>query len=251
MKRKKSFLFWENWVIILLRKGKGEIMCGRVSISTSKDELAEYLSNHFAIEDFSLDYTPRYNVAPGQNLLSVISDGKKYRIGYLKWGFVPTFAKDEQVAMINAKAETINIKPFFKNSFKHKRCLIVANGFYEWQKQANSRIPNRFILNEEKVFTLAGLWSSYTKPDGSKLYTCTIITTDANEVVKPLHDRMPVILASKEDQSQWLNSNNEDETLLSLLRPYATDDLKRYEVSPLVNNPRYDSPDCIKQRASM
>lgn len=222
-------------------------MCGRVSISTSKDELATYLSDRFAIEDFNLDFTPRYNVAPGQNILSVINDGQKYRVGYLKWGFIPSFAKDEKMPMINAKAETINTKPFFKDSFHHKRCLILANGFYEWYKQDDKKTPNRIILNDEKIFTLAGLWSSYTKPDGTKLFTCTIITTDANEIIQPLHNRMPVILENKDDQRAWLSAHSSDEsTLLNLLQPYPHQEMKLYEVSPLVNNVNYDTLECIK-----
>ena len=223
-------------------------MCGRFTVASNAEEVSTYLEDNFQITNFNLEYKPRYNVAPGQNILSVINDGLTYRVGYLKWGFVPHFANDNKSSynMINAKAETIRTKPSFKNSFKDKRCLIIADGFYEWQKTLNQKVPKRIILKNEQLFTFAGLWSSYVNPDGTKLYTCTIITTSASPEVREIHERMPVILNSKEQQALWLNPEIKDLSLLeTLLIPNR--EVTSYEVSTLVNNAKFDSIECIKK----
>jgi len=223
-------------------------MCGRFTLSVSKNEIKDYLYKNYQIEEFDSNFmVPRYNIAPGQELITIINDGSKHRIGTIKWGFVPFFAKDEKIGfkMINAKAETLSEKLSFRNSFKHKRCVILADGFYEWKKENNTKIPMRFLLKNQTIFPFAGIWSSYKREDGSTLYTCSIITTNANSLVSTVHDRMPVILTN-ETKDIWLNPNiKDDKVLSSLLIPYQADEMKGYQVSTIVNNPTNEDPKCI------
>jgi putative SOS response-associated peptidase YedK len=223
-------------------------MCGRFSISVTKAELLDYLQSEFEISEIGDDiYLPRFNVAPSQKILSIVNDGKKNRIGLIRWGLVPSFAKDESIGsrMINAKSETIVEKPSFTASLKTKRCVILADGFFEWDRQGKTKTPMRFVLGDQKLFPMAGLWSTFVKPDGSKLFTCAIITTQANGIVSPFHDRMPVILDSK-SQSLWLNPAITDPWVLqSLLLPYDESRMRMYEVSRTVNNANTDTVECI------
>jgi putative SOS response-associated peptidase YedK len=209
----------------------------------------EYLQKAFDIDDLPETIRlPRYNMAPGQTLVTVLNDGKRHRVGEIKWGFVPAFAKDEKIgySMINAKSETLAEKPSYKDSFRSRRCVVLADGFYEWKTDGSSKQPYRFHMGEGTLFALAGLWTQYVKEDGSKLFTCTIITTQANEDLADLHDRMPVILEG-EDLSTWLNPNATDlQALTKILKPFPGGRLVRYPVSNLVNKPQNDSPDCIK-----
>ena len=222
-------------------------MCGRFTITVDLNDLKDYLSESFDIHDLSPDIiVPRYNVAPGQQVLAVIHDGKSYRVGLIKWGFVPSFAKDESIgfSMINAKSETIHEKPAFKKSLKSQRCLILADGFYEWMKENNKKQPYRILLNNEKIFPMAGLWSTYVKENGEKLHTATIITTSANDLMKPIHDRMPVILDEK-GKTSWLNPIFHQDDLLNLLKPFDDQKMKAYPVSDKVNKPANDDPSLI------
>jgi len=224
-------------------------MCGRFSVAISRQEMETYLKETFGID--SLDETidlPRYNVAPGQNVLSVINDGKQYRAGLLKWGYVPSFSKPEDTLykMINAKAETLRERPAYINSFKHRRCVVLADGFYEWHREGKRKTPFRIVPKQEKVMPLAGLWNVSTNPDGSKLYTCTIITTEANRTLSDIHDRMPVILVG-EARELWLDPQNTDPVKLSsLLKPAAEDYLKTYKVSVNVNSSTNEGPGLIE-----
>ncbi len=152
--------------------------------------------------------------------------------------------------MINARAETLTQKPSFKNSFKERRCLVLADGFYEWRKteKKNIKIPMRFVLKSQEPFAFAGLWDAWQKPDGDMLLSFTIITTEANDLMQPIHDRMPVILREK-DEDIWLDPDLKDvKKLIPLLTPYPSDMMEGYEVSTLVNSPKNDSPECIKPR---
>lgn len=218
-------------------------MCGRITFTLSKDDFIQELKKRYNIDDYDLDYPiPRYNIAPSQNVLSVINDGKKYRIGLLKWGFIPSWAKDDKFYMINAKAETIDEKPMFKHAFKTQRCIVLADGYYEWK----NKVPYRFILKNQKLFSLAALWNTYTSKDNQKLHTCIIITTKPNELTKQIHNRMPVIL-TKDAEKIWLDPKIKDEKILkSLLLPYESDNMDFYQVSSLVNNARKDVLECIK-----
>ncbi|HBG32181.1 MAG TPA: hypothetical protein DEG42_00615 [Acholeplasmataceae bacterium] len=225
-------------------------MCGRFTISISEDELRNYLKESFDIEDTKSGFElPRYNVAPGQGIISIINDGNKNRVGLFKWGLVPSFAKDEKIGnnLINAKSETLTEKPSFKPSLESKRCIILANGFYEWRKEEKGKTPMHIFMSDHSIFPMAGLWSTYVKEDGSKLHTATIITTNANQLVKSIHDRMPVILTD-ETKKIWLNPRIKDfPTLQKVLTPYDASKMQVYRVSSLVNSATNESADCIKE----
>ncbi|MFH0767518.1 MAG: SOS response-associated peptidase [Bacillota bacterium] len=227
-------------------------MCGRFTITVSKDELRKYLKEYYEIDELKDEIeVPRYNVAPGQKIISIINDGKKNRVGLLQWGFVPPFAKDEQIGngMINARSETLHEKSVYKASFEHKRCVILADGFYEWKKEKNNKIPMRVLMKDKTIFPMAGLWSTHEKADGSKLHTCTIVTTQANELVSSIHERMPVIL-TEDHRKTWLNPRISDYKLLwTLLKPYEPNQMFAYPVSSVVNRASHDEPECIEQIA--
>jgi putative SOS response-associated peptidase YedK len=217
-------------------------VCGRFSLTVSEEILRQY----FPFE-LSAKVLPRYNIAPGQEVLAVVFDDGKMTGRMLKWGLVPYWANDPKIGfkMINARAETVDEKASFKHAFKKRRCLILADGFYEWKKEGDKKIPYRFTLKNKQPFAFAGLWEKWDK-HGGPMYTCTIITTKANELVEAIHDRMPVILP-KEWEKVWLDPAIEDaEYLKSLLRPYPSEEMKMYEVSTIVNSPKNDVPDCIK-----
>lgn len=223
-------------------------MCGRFTITVDLNDLKEYLGESFDIHDLSSDIVvPRYNVAPGQHILAVIHDGKKFRVGLIKWGFVPSFAKDEKIgySMINAKSETLDEKPAFKQALKTQRCIILADGFYEWMKENNKKQPYRILMKNEKIFPMAGLWSTYVKENGEKLHTATIITTEANTLMKPIHERMPVIL-NEDSTASWLSQGSSPKDLLSLLKPFSAHEMKAYPVSSRVNKPEHDDPSLIE-----
>jgi len=227
-------------------------MCGRFTITVTMDELKEYLSDYYDIDEMKSDIiVPRYNVSPGQDIISIINDGTKNRVGLLKWGFVPSFAKDEKIgySMINAKSETLEQKVSYKPSFEHKRCVILADGFYEWKKEDKKKIPMRILMKDQSIFPIAGLWSTYVKPDGTKHFSTTIITTQANDLVSTIHDRMPVILTD-ESRKTWLNPRITDLRLLSeILKPYEPEKMYSYPVSSLVNSSQNELPECIQPLA--
>jgi putative SOS response-associated peptidase YedK len=217
-------------------------VCGRFSLTVSEEMLKQY----FPFE-FPEKVLPRYNIAPSQEVLAVVSDGEKITGKMLKWGLVPYWANDPKIGfkMINARAETVDEKASFKHAFKKRRCLVLANGFYEWRKEGNKKIPYRFTLKSERPFAFAGLWEKWDK-HGDSMYTCTIITTKANELVKEVHERMPVILP-KEWEEVWLDPAIDDtEYLKSLLRPYPAEEMKMYEVSTAVNSAKNDVEECVK-----
>jgi putative SOS response-associated peptidase YedK len=220
-------------------------MCGRFSFSAEIQEIIE----RFHLAEVTFDYTPRYNIAPGQMIPVIIAHGGVNRLGQLKWGLIPYWAKDEKIAFktINAKAETVHEKPAFKLAFKRKRCLIPADGFYEWKKTETGKKPMRILLKSGELFGMAGLYDTWTAPDGTKVHTCTIITTKPNALVGQIHDRMPVILRL-EDEAVWLNREIEDvDVLRSLLVPYPAEEMRIYPVSPLVGNVKNDSEECIRE----
>ena len=212
-------------------------MCGRFSLAEDISALQQYFD--FEISE---EISPRFNIAPSQRILTVISDGQKRRAGTMKWGLVPFWAKDEKIGykMINARAEGIDEKPSFKHAFKRRRCLILTHGFYEWKKQEDgNKQPYRFIMKDKKPFAFAGLWETWKKGE-QPLHSCTIITTTPNEVTEDVHDRMPVIL-HQDSYDLWLNPKNDDtEHLKSLLVPYPAEEMDLYPVSTMVNSPKND-----------
>ncbi|WP_453990391.1 SOS response-associated peptidase [Bacillus nitroreducens] len=226
-------------------------MCGRYTLFAEFDEILDRFDIEASIDQEL--YNPSYNIAPSHSVLSVINDGTRKRLGYLRWGFVPTWAKDEKIGykMINARAETLAEKPSFREAYKHRRCLVVADSFYEWKKGAdNSKTPMRITLKSEKLFAMAGIWERWKTPEGKPLFTCSIITTTSNELMKDIHDRMPVIL-NKEDEQTWLDPKLDDVSKIShLLKPLPADHMEAYEVSTMVNSPRNNSPQLIQKIGS-
>ena len=176
-------------------------------------------------------------------------DGKSRQLSLMRWGLVPTWSKDPKAGppLINARSETIATKPSFRTAFKRRRCLIPADGFYEWQKKADSKtkIPHYIRMAKDRAFAFAGLWETWHGTDGSALDSCTIVTTEANDLMRPLHDRMPVILP-EESFAQWLDPKNENvPELEALLRPYSAVEMTAFPISTLVNSPRNERPECI------
>jgi putative SOS response-associated peptidase YedK len=220
-------------------------MCGRFTQTNSSSDIAKA----FNLADVP-QLEPRYNIAPTQQVATILgSDPESDReFRWLRWGLIPHWAKDSKMGakLINARAETVAQKPSFRSAFRHSRCLIIASGFYEWQQQENRKQPFCIQQIDGLPFAFAGLWSTWQSQDGETISTCTIITTEANEIMIPIHKRMPVILKST-DYDLWLAPTvQQPELLQSLLKPYDSDKLKAYPVSNLVNNPRHDSPECLK-----
>ncbi|MBP3040593.1 SOS response-associated peptidase [Bacillaceae bacterium Marseille-Q3522] len=223
-------------------------MCGRFTITVSVKEII----NRFEIQQFVQEqlFSPSFNVAPGQKILAVINDGSKNRLGYLKWGLVPPWAKDEKIGykMINARAETLADKPSFRHALKKRRCLIVADSFYDWKLQdPDTKVPMRIKMKSNELFAMAGLWESWKSANGKIVYSCTIITTEANELMKDIHDRMPVIL-KKEDEERWLDPSISDTAILmKILKPYDAEKMEAYEVSTDINSAKNNFPELIQR----
>lgn len=190
-------------------------MCGRFTIMLQLDELREQL----ALGELPVELVPNPNITPGQ-LIPVVVDSHKRNVELYKWGLVPGWAKDPNVGfkMINARAETLAEKPSFRMPFARQRCLILADGFYEWKSDGQKKHPYLFRLKEERAFTFAGLWEKWRDPEGKELKSCAIITTSPNSLVANYHDRMPVILGA-ESRWMWLESGSPQD-LERLLRPF-------------------------------
>lgn len=220
-------------------------MCGRFTITVTLEELI----THYLIDDSKIAVLkPNYNVAPMHNIPAVIASDEGKRLGELRWGLVPVWAKDEKIGnkMINARAETVAEKPTFKRLLKSKRCIIPADGFYEWKKDGASKQPFRILLNDGGIFSFAGLYDTWEDPEGNKLSTCSIITTTPNSLMADIHDRMPVILRP-EDEADWLGRDNEDvESLLKLLKPFDASKMRAYKVPWAVGNVRNNSKELLE-----
>ncbi|NLX09005.1 MAG: SOS response-associated peptidase [Chloroflexi bacterium] len=227
-------------------------MCGRFTLTEVNPEV---LSQNFGVDPPPPDLPPRYNVAPSQPVATVIRDPESGRnqLAMMRWGLIPSWAKDASVGykMINARAETVAEKPAYRTALSRRRCLIVADGFYEWQAQAQGpKVPMYITLADHQPFGFAGLWERWTEPEsGEVLTTCTIITTEPNDLMATIHNRMPVILP-REAYDRWLDPAETDgRALTDLLRPYPAGQMAAYPVSRLVNAPGNDGPELI-QRAS-
>jgi len=219
-------------------------MCGRFTLTTPSDELAA------AFPDFAFpeDQGPRYNIAPGQYVL-VVPNTQERLASLYRWGLVPHWAKDPAIGnrLINARAETLNEKPSFRLSFRKRRCLVLADGFFEWRKEGKYKIPFYVRMKEGRPFAMAGLWDIWQSDSGDTLRSCTIITTEANGIVAPIHDRMPVILDPAR-YSLWLSgpdAASPGELHPFFLGPYSASEMEAYAVSALVNTPANDSPECV------
>jgi putative SOS response-associated peptidase YedK len=220
-------------------------MCGRIASNISG---ADQLIEQFQLQDLlDVDIFPRYNVAPRQQVLAVVQDEQGGRKAVnLRWGLVPSWAKEEAIGyrMINARCETVATKPAFRNAFRYRRCVIPASGFYEWRRAGKQKEPYFVRLRSGKLMALAGLWEVWHGAE-PPLLTTTIITTGANAMVAPIHDRMPVILSAA-GVDQWLDHSTFDLPLLTtLMQPYPAEELEAYRVSPLVNSPKNDVPECM------
>jgi putative SOS response-associated peptidase YedK len=223
-------------------------MCGRFTLTATFEEII----TRFDIQSFldEENYAPSYNIAPSQAVLAVINDGKSNRMGLLKWGLVPPWAKDASIGnkMINARAETLSEKPSFRTAFKKKRCLVIADSFYEWKRHEDkSKTPMRIKLKSNDLFAMAGIWEAWKSPEGKTLYTCSVITTGPNELMKDIHDRMPVIL-KPDDEKTWLDTSISDTNDINkLLVPFDENLMETYAVSSLVNSPRNNSVELIQK----
>ena len=220
-------------------------MCGRYSLIADLGDLA----HKFEFDGDWLSFEAAYNIAPTQQALTVGENGGGRKAVFMRWGLIPSWAKDPSIGvrMINARAETVAEKPAFRTALRKRRCLVLADGFYEWQRVAGSRAkrPMRIVLKTGEPFAFAGLWETWLDPAGGPIESCAIITTTANDLLAPIHDRMPVILP-RESESLWLNASDDDPGLLvQMLRPYDTHTLNAYEVSTLVNSVSNDGPDVV------
>jgi len=219
-------------------------MCGRYRLSRRKQILEE----QFAAVSDDVDWTPRYNIAPTQFVPVVRQNPRTTRreLSLTRWGLVPSWAKDSSkaAAMINARSETAAIKPAFCDALKFRRCLIPADGFYEWQKLGKTKQPYCFEVNRGELFSFAGLWETWNDLSGKPLETCSILTTAPNVVTAPVHDRMPVIL-DPQCYDLWLDPSTTDATVISeLLKPFDARMMRCFPVSSRVNQPANDDPDC-------
>jgi len=217
-------------------------MCGRFVRSSP----IEKIITEFRVKK-TLDQTgPSYNIAPAQDILIINHEGEKQLIA-CTWGFIPSWAKDPSIGhkTINARAETVAEKPMFRSAFRKHRCLVIADGFYEWEKKEKKKVPFYIRLRTAKPFGFGGLYSHWTSPEGKTVCTCTIITTTANALIEAIHDRMPVIIP-KDKEDLWLDPEmKDDDILLDLLKPYPAELMEMYEVSTNVNIPAFRSHEAI------
>ncbi len=218
-------------------------MCGRYTLLA--DELN--VRHRFNIPGPIKSYQPSYNIAPGQNVLAVIYDGKKRRAGYLRWGLIPSWAKDEKIGynMINARIETADEKPSFKQLMVRKRCLVIADSFYEWQPTDKEKIPQRIQMKEHGLFAFAGLWDKWQVGDEA-IFTCTLLTKDSNDFMQDIHHRMPIILP-KEAESKWIEEPFTSPMAAKTFIQSITDEpMTTYAVSNYVNHAKNNDAACIE-----
>ena len=218
-------------------------MCGRFVLFSSVNKI----SQEFAVLPENIAFSPNYNIAPTQEILIVVAEGGRSLIK-CRWGFIPPWAKDPHIGykMINARAETLAVKPTFKSAIRNHRCLVVADGFYEWKREGREKKPLYVHLKTGRPLGFAGLYSYWQTPEGRLICTCTIITTSANHLLEPIHNRMPAIIPG-DSRTEWLDPEIQNEKrILPLLSPYAAEDMEAYYVSSKVNSPRNDSADNIR-----
>jgi len=219
-------------------------MCGRFSLIT----VGEFLSDRFKVE-VDDRVQARYNIAPSTDI-PIITNDESSKITMARWGLVPTWAKDQSIGykMINARAETVAEKSAYRVPFRKHRCLIPADGFYEWKKANGKKIPYRIIMKDKDLFAFAGLFDIWHHNE-IEIISCTIITTSPNKVVAPIHDRMPVIL-SRDNEMKWLAEENETR-LQEMLRPYPPDDMDSIRISEFINTPGNEGEEVVKPVKSL
>lgn len=222
-------------------------MCGRFSLSISWNEIC----GRYGIPlDIPLDWSPRYNIAPNQDCITIVKQDSLLHGKKMRWGLVPHWSKDSKIGyrMINARAETVDEKPSYRKPFSTRRCLIPADSFYEWQVVEGKKMPVRIMLKSREIFSFAGLWDEWVDPKTHEsVETFTIITTSSNTLIRPVHDRMPVILDPSTEEL-WLNASASKEGLKKLLVPYSSESMFTYPVVPLVNSWKNEGPECVEER---
>ena len=221
-------------------------MCGRFTLTQPATIAAKFELDNFAPTEPEF-YEPRFNVAPTQRIVVIPTVDGQRQARRMRWGFVPTWAKDIKIgaSLINARAESIASKPAFRAAFKNRRCLIPADGFYEWQSGPRGKQPYRITLADGAMFAFAGLWERWRNPATDEwIESCCIVTCDTNELTEKFHDRMPVIIAA-EDYDAWLTGTPEQAS--TLLRPYPADEMRAYPVSSRVNSPKNDSAELVAE----
>jgi putative SOS response-associated peptidase YedK len=213
-------------------------MCGRYALTSPPTVIAERFGLAWAP-----DVPPHYNIAPSQTIPVVRKTGQGRELAFLRWGLIPSWAKDASIGMklINARGETLGDKPAFRNAYRHRHCLVPADAFYEWKPVAGRKQPYCIRMRDQALFGMAGLWEHWVAPDGQVVESCTIVTVDANATVAELHDRMPLILAPA-DYEAWLGAGTKE---AALPRAVPAEDMVAYPVSPLVSNAKNDVPACL------
>lgn len=217
-------------------------MCGRFALFAAGDEVAK----RFQLPEPTL-FEPRYNIAPTQPVASVRATATGHELAWLRWGLIPSWVTDPAIGnrLINARCETVAEKPSFRSAFRQRRCLVPASGFYEWQKRGAGRKQPYFIRpHDGGLFALAGLWERWHDPQGELVETCTILTTEANQLMRPLHDRMPVIVDPASD-SVWLDPRSSADALRSLFVPFGSERMEAIAVSSWVSDPKHEGPKCV------
>lgn len=220
-------------------------MCGRYTVVADANALKDRFE-----ADVTENYNKRFNAAPAQ-LLPVITSATPAGFSFFYWGLVPNWSNNKSIShkLINARAETLLERVSFRSALQSRRCLVPADGFYEWKRiNKKSKIPYRFILNEQEPFAFAGLWEEFENEEKEVVHTFTIITTEANSVVSPIHDRMPVIL-TRDSEKVWMNNDASEKEILEVLRPLEPELMGSYTVSSRVNNVANDDPSLIEASA--
>jgi putative SOS response-associated peptidase YedK len=219
-------------------------MCGRFDLHAEPVRIQK----DFCINNFSVPYEPSYNIAPARQIIIVKDDGKRY-LSRCRWGFIPSWADDPDIGykMINARAETVAEKPAFREAFSRHRCLVIANGFFEWLREGKTRTPYYVRLKSEALIGFAGLYGLWKSPEGEEILSCAIITTESNDLIRPIHDRMPVIIP-KDKEDIWLSPDITDKKrLMPLLTPYQSEEMEMFKVSSSMNSPEKDNPEIIER----
>jgi len=214
-------------------------MCGRFSQTIDFFKIKEQFD-----EISNIDFSPNYNYSPGDDIPVLFLSNNKRRLEFIKWGFINEWTLEKKLNLINIRKETLFEKNYFYRFLKNNRCLILADGFYEWRKNGNEKIPYYFHLKDKSLFAFGGIMNIMIQPDNVEVKSCAIITTNPNKIVSEIHNRMPVIIPI-ENWYIWLNTND-DNILLKLMEPFPEELIEKYRVSKLVNKSKINSPDCIK-----